>query len=71
MISMLASSAVDMSSCLGRVIPKTIKLTFVASPVSLQHLGIRSKTGWLGIRQMCQSEATCLPVDCCFSEPAL
>jgi hypothetical protein len=26
---------------------------------------------WLGIRLICQSGATCLPVDCCFSELAL
>jgi len=25
-------------------------------------------TGWFGIRIMCPSGATCLPVDCCFSE---
>ena len=30
-----------------------------------------SKTGWLEIRIMCQSWATCLPADCCFSELAL
>ena len=27
--------------------------------------------GCLGIRKMCQSGATCLPAECCFSEPAL
>ena len=31
----------------------------------------RAKTGWLGIRIMCQSVATCLSADCCFSELAL
>ena len=29
------------------------------------------KTGWLGIRIICPSESTCLPMDCCFSELAL
>ena len=29
-----------------------------------------SKAGWLGIRIMCPSGATCLPADCCFSELA-
>ena len=52
----------------GRVKPKTIKLVFVASPLCTQHYGVRAKTGWLGIRIMCPSGATCLPADCCFSE---
>jgi hypothetical protein len=55
----------------GRVKPMTIKLVFVASPLSTQHLGEIAKTGWLGIRIMCPSGATCLSVDCCFSELAL
>jgi hypothetical protein len=55
----------------GRVKLKTIKLVFVASPLSMQHQGERTKTGWLGIRIMCQSGAICLPTDCCFSELAL
>jgi hypothetical protein len=29
------------------------------------------KTGWLEIRIMCPSGATCLPMDCCFSDLAL
>ena len=32
--------------------------------------GIRAKTSLLGIGIMCLSGATCLPADCCFSEPA-
>jgi len=47
--------------------PKTIKLVFVASPLSMQHYGERAKTGWLGIWIMCQSGATCLSADCFFS----
>ena len=35
------------------------------------ELRIRAKTGWLGIRIMCPSGATCLPADCWFSELAL
>jgi hypothetical protein len=31
----------------------------------------RLDSSWLGIRIMCSSEATCLSVDCCFSELAL
>ena len=52
-----------------RIKPKTIK--FVASPLSMQHYGERAKTGWLGIRIMCQSGVTCLSADCFFSELAL
>jgi hypothetical protein len=32
---------------------------------------LREKTGWLGIRVMYPSGATCLSVNCCFSELAL
>ena len=46
-----------------RVKPKTIKLVFVASLLSLQNSGERAKTGWLGIRIMCPSGVTCLPAD--------
>ena len=28
--------------------PKILNLVFHASPLSMQHLGVRSKTGWLG-----------------------
>jgi hypothetical protein len=31
-----------------RVIPKIIKLVCVASPLSMQHKGVRVMTGWLG-----------------------
>jgi len=33
-----------------------------------QHSGVRAMTIWLEIRIMCQSGATCLPVDCCISD---
>ena len=60
-----------MGSSPGRVKPKTIKLVFVASPLSTQHSGETAKTGLLSIRIMCQSGATSLPADCCFSELTL
>jgi hypothetical protein len=60
-----------MGSRPDRVKPKTIKLVFVASPLSKQHSGARAKTRWLGIRIMFLSGATCLSADCCFSEIAL
>ena len=68
MVSVLASSAVDSGfdprSC-------QTKLVFVASSLSTQHSGEREKTGWLRIMITCPSGATCLPVECCFSELAL
>jgi hypothetical protein len=66
MVSVLPSSAVDHG-----FEPKTIKLVFVASPINTKDWGLREKTGCHGIRKMCQSGATCLPADCCFSELAL
>jgi hypothetical protein len=32
---------------------------------------LKARTGWLRIRVMCPSGATCLHIDCCFSELAL
>ena len=60
-----------MGSSPDRVKSKTIKLVFVASLLSTQHLGERAKTGWFGIRIMYPSGVTCLSADCCFSELAL
>jgi hypothetical protein len=37
MVCMLASSAIDLDLSSGRVKPRTIKLVFVASPLSTQH----------------------------------
>jgi len=34
----------------GRLKPKTMKLVFVASPISTQYQGERAKRGWFGIR---------------------
>jgi hypothetical protein len=49
-----------------------MKLVFVTSLLSTQLTEEgEGDTGCLGIRIMCLSEATCLPVDCCFSELAL
>ena len=50
--------------------PKTIKLVFVASPLSMQHKE-KEQTDWLGTGIMCSSEATWLHTDCCFSKLAL
>ena len=36
--------------------------------LSTHHLRKNAKTGWLGIRIIYASGATCLPADCCFGE---
>ena len=46
-------------------------MVVVASPLITQLEGVRAKTGWVGIRIMCPSGATCQPADCCFSGLAL
>jgi hypothetical protein len=57
----------------NRVKPKTIKLVFVASPLSRQQSEKceRAKTGWLEIRIICPNGATCPPADCSFGVPTL
>ena len=55
----------------GSIHLETIKLVFVASPLSTQHKRERANTGWLGIRIMCASGVICLSVDFWFSELAL
>jgi hypothetical protein len=47
------------------------KLVVATSPLTTQQYRVRTNTGWLGIWVMCPSGATCLPMDCCFGEPAL
>ena len=66
MVSILTLSVVDhvFEPQFG---PKTIKLVFVASPLSTQH---SNKAGWSGIRIMFPSGATCLTTNC-YSELAL
>ena len=54
-----------------QVKPKTIKFVFAAFLLGMQYSRARAKTGFLRIRFMCPSEATCLLKDCCFSELAL
>jgi hypothetical protein len=61
MVSVLASCAVDRGFK-----PQSGICCFYS-----QHSGVRAKTGGLGIRIMCPSGATCLPVDCWFSDLAL
>jgi len=51
---MLARFVVDPGYDPGPFKPKTIKLVFVASLLSMQHyrVRVRTKAGWLGIIQM-------------------
>ena len=60
MVSVLASNAVDRGFEPRSGQTKDYKIYLVASPLSTQHYGERTKTGWLGI--MGPSGATCLPV---------
>ena len=39
---------------------------FAASPLSMQHLRLRAKTGQLRARIMCLSKVAYLSVSCCF-----
>ena len=44
---------------------------FIMSNNLTMKLVFAAKLGWLGIRLMCLSGATCQPTDCCFSELSL
>ena len=68
---MIGQSVIDHGFEPDWIKQKTITLVFVASLLSTQHYGQRAKTGWLGIRIICQSGAPCLSADCCLSELAL
>jgi hypothetical protein len=64
MVRVLSLSVIDCG-----VKPKTNWHLFF---FSANHAGVsQAKIGWLGFRIMCPSGVTCLPVDCCFSEPVL
>ena len=54
-----------MGSFPSQVELKTIKLIFVASPISTPQYGqtVRTKTGYVGVRITCSSGATCLICD--------
>ena len=62
MVSVLASSTVDrgFEPRSGHTKDYQIRMCCFSA--------MHAKTGWLGIRIMCPSGATCLPVDCCFSK---
>jgi hypothetical protein len=71
---MVSSSAVDPGFELRSGHTKDYKIgicCFSTKHAALRSKSKRAKTGWLRIRIMCQSGATCLSVDYCFSELAL
>ena len=68
-VSVLASSVVDRVSWLGKT--KDYMISIPCFSAKHSKLRKRAKTGWLRIRIMSMSRATCLSVDCCFSEQAL
>ena len=68
MASVLASTAVDDGFELRSCQSKDYKIGICC--FSAKHAALRRKgmqTGWLGIRIMCPSGATCLPADSCFT----
>ena len=72
MVSVLVSSAVDRRFEPQSGQPKDYNIGVCC--FSSKHSVLRrrkKKTGWLGIRIMCPSGATCLSADCCFSKLAL
>ena len=71
MIRMLTSSVVDRWFEPRSGQTKDYKIGVCCFSAKQAALRRKRKTGWLGIRIMGASGATCLPVDCCFSELAL
>ena len=70
MVNVLVSSAVDrgFNPRSGQTNDNKIDICcFFAKDAVLK----RGKIGWLGMRIICPSGATCLSADCCFSELAL
>jgi hypothetical protein len=53
MVSISASSTYIVGSSPGGINPKTITLLCVASPLSRQRYGVRTKTDWLGNKIEC------------------
>ena len=67
MVSVFASSAVDRGFEPRSGQTEDYKISICG--FSAKHAALRKKkTGWLGIRIICPSGATCLPMDCYFSE---
>jgi hypothetical protein len=71
MVSMLASSAVDRGFEPRSSQTKDYYIGICCISARLAALRERAKTGWLGIRIMCPSRATCVSAEYCISELAL
>ena len=71
MVSELASSLVDRGFETRSGQTKDYNIGICCFSAKHAALRRKSKTGWLGIRIMCPSGATCLSAECCFSELAL
>jgi hypothetical protein len=71
MVALLVSSSVDRG--FEPRSGKTIDYKIGICCFSTKHAALRRKrnTGWLEIRIICPSGATCLSADCCYSELAL
>jgi PIN domain nuclease of toxin-antitoxin system len=67
MVSVLTSSVVDRGFKPRSVQSKELEF-FTSAKLAALRRKSQKKTGWLGIRIMCLSEAACLSVDCCFIE---
>jgi len=68
MVSLVTSSAVDRGFEPRSGKNKHYKIGNYFIAAKQQSYGERAKIGWLEIRIMCSSEATCQPADCCSSE---
>ena len=70
MVSVLVSSAVDRGFEPRSGQTREYKIGICCFSAKHTALRRKSKTGWLGIRIMCPSGATCPSADRCFSELA-
>jgi hypothetical protein len=64
MVTVLAPGAVDRGLEPRSCQTKDNKIGMCCFSAKYAHSGERATTGWLGIRIMCQSGATCLSADC-------
>ena len=74
LISVIALPVVKLKSkyiCVFKSLIKDYTIYIVCLFAKHAALRCKTKTGWLEVRKMCTSEATCLPADCCFIEVAL
>ena len=68
MINVIASNMVDRGFEPQTGQGKTVKLLFASSLLGMQHQGVKTNTGWHGIRKM---RDKFIHAECCSSELAL